>query len=350
MNEQDYLNHKNADQGRRDALRRIALLPLQALGLGIVGTTLSWASEDILTHCAAGITACEHLANGLHEDMTLAFATLSAYLPTLKAIVQDLLLHRKQAARLTGQAFFLKSLLSLHFEGPQQAALYAEQGINYSKESGSLPLQLILLRRIAWIYACDRQNEKAVEKMLEAQYLLEHASDPLPAFVQSYIYSGVADNQGRHGQMDEALLALRRAHETFSASSSNDLSLNSMMPYDLAHLLLADGLTHYHLGQYDEALASFAQVIDLETLTPKIPVPAERVRFEIINYQALASLKRPEKDMELSTKLWNAGLQGAKALHSEQHLNEALSAYDIMQALWPTEKRISDLRERLRRW
>ena len=123
-----------------------------------------------------------------------------------------------------------------------------------------------------------------------------------------------------------------------------------MMPYDLAHLLLADGLTHYHLGQYDEALASFAQVIDLETLTPKIPVPAERVRFEIINYQALASLKRPEKDMELSTKLWNAGLQGAKALHSEQRLNEALSAYDIMQALWPTEKRISDLRERLRRW
>jgi transcriptional regulator with XRE-family HTH domain/tetratricopeptide (TPR) repeat protein len=353
MNNQDYLNHTGVDLGRRDALRRLVLVPIQVMGLGVLGalgTTLTWAPEDILTHCAVGITACAHLAKGLHQDMTLASWALSAYLPVLKAIAKQSSLHRKEATRLAGQAFLWKTILGVHREGPKQAASYAEQGLIYSKESGDLPLQLAFLKHSAWVYACDRQNEKAAERALEGQYLLEHASASLPALVRSNVYIGVAKNQALNGRKDEALLALSQAHDTFAVASGEDMMISSLMDYDLAHHLLSDGLTHYRLRQYDEALDSFAKIIDPETLALKIPVLAERTRIEIINNQALASLKRANKDMELSIKLWIAGMQGAMALRSEQRFGEALSAYDMMEALWSGEKRIMELRDFTRHW
>jgi tetratricopeptide (TPR) repeat protein len=282
--------------------------------------------------------------------MTLASWALSIYLPALKTIAKESSLHRKEATRLAGQAFLLKTVLTVHREGPKQAASYAEQGLIYSKESGDLPLQLTLVRRLAWVYGLDRQNEKAAEKALEGQYLLEHTSASLPALVHSNVYSGVAKNQALHGRKDEALLALDQAHDTFVASPSEDMMISSLMAYDLAHLLMDDGLTHYHLREYDAALEAFAKVIDPETLALKVSGVAERVRIEIINHQALASLKRANKDMELSIKLWIVGMQGAMALRSEQRFGEALSAYDMMEALWSGERRIMELRDFTRHW
>src|SRR6266700_2943062 len=100
------------DLSRRDTLRRLAWLPVQALGLSTLGTiTIPSQLGDILTHCAAGIVACEHLSKGLHEDITLAITALSAYLPALKRIVKDDSTNRKEAARLAAQALLLKATL-----------------------------------------------------------------------------------------------------------------------------------------------------------------------------------------------------------------------------------------------
>jgi hypothetical protein len=54
--------------------------------------------------------------------------------------------------------------------------------------------------------------------------------------------------------------------------------------------------------------------------------------------------------MDLSLRLWKAGIQGAMNLRSEQRFGEALTAYDIMQALWPGDKRIKELRDFTRHW
>ncbi len=343
-------NHEPIDQARRDALRRLALVPLQALGLGFLGPIArAWTSEDILTHCAAGITACEYLAKGVHEDMALASYALSSYLPTLKAIVKQSSVHRKQAMQLVAQALNTLSTLITHREGPKSGAVYAEQGIMYSRESGDLLAQLSLLKEAAWVYACDKQSKKAAEKVLEARQLLEQASVPVPMLMQSCVYSTVAKNLSLHGQKDEALNALRQAHDTFSAASNDDKNF-SYMDADLPHLFMNSGYTYYHLGQHDQALAAFAQIVDTETLTRKIPGVAERIRIEVMNHQALALLKRPEKDMELTIKLWQAGIKGAIALRSEQRFSEALSAYQIMEALWPREKKILELSELTRHW
>ncbi len=99
MNEQSEQNHEGMDISRRDALRRIALLPIQALSLDALGTTPKWAPEDILPHCAAGITACEHLSKGQGEDMSIAYGVLTTYLTPLKEIVDQSSQHRQEASR-----------------------------------------------------------------------------------------------------------------------------------------------------------------------------------------------------------------------------------------------------------
>jgi hypothetical protein len=108
-------------------------------------------------------------------------------------------------------------------------------------------------------------------------------------------------------------------------------------------------MTYLNLGHYDTALNSFEQVIDPKTLKTKMSV-AERVRVEILNNQALASLKTKAKDQEQSVHIWKAAMQGAKALKSEQRYSEALRAYDIMEALWSDDKRIRELRELTQHW
>jgi hypothetical protein len=43
-------------------------------------------------------------------------------------------------------------------------------------------------------------------------------------------------------------------------------------------------------------------------------------------------------------------MQGAIVLRSEQRFNEAMTAYDIMEALWPEERRVRELRECIVHW
>lgn len=343
------------NMARRDALRRLALFPIRVLGLDVaLGTIPVRAPEEVLMHCAAGITACEHLAKGQHEDLTLAFHVLSTYLPSLKEIVDEATKHRKEAAQLVAQALSLKAMLSLHREGPKRAISSAKQAVIYSRESNNVPLQLAILRRLAWMYTCDKQEEKALETILQAQTLLQQQLQrgiPIPSITQSAIYSRAAQDQARNGRNKDALAVIHRAYDAFHIPKNETIATyNEYNDYDYYQLLMYDGQTHYHLGQYDKALEVFAQAVDPETLVARIPPSSKRVYIELINHQTLASLKSPAKDMELSIKLWTAGIKGAVALHSKQRLSEAVTAYDIMQALWSGDKRIKDLRNLIQHW
>src|SRR6266571_3120297 len=108
----DDMNSKQQgfDPVRRNTLRRLACLPVQALGLSALGAlAIPGQSGEILTHCAAGIVACSHLSRGQHEDLSLALSALTTYLPALIQVVKDDSSHRKEAARLTAQALLLKA-------------------------------------------------------------------------------------------------------------------------------------------------------------------------------------------------------------------------------------------------
>ncbi|GHO98134.1 hypothetical protein KSF_081820 [Reticulibacter mediterranei] len=295
--------------------------------------------------CAAGITACEQLGRGSAEDIAIAFSSLSAYLPTLMEIVKESSEHRKEAARQVAQCLFLKATLSMHKEGPKRAVIYMEQAAMYGKESRSIALQLGILKRLAWIYACDKQRRPALERVLEGQSMLKKTKVTVSPLVHCRLYTGVAEYQALNGHYDDALVALREAHKAY-AQGGNDDSID----FNFSGLMLETGMAHYHAGRYSEAFAAYSQIIDPETLLPKTDLSSERIRCEVINYETLASLKLPKKDIERSIKLWTTGMQSAIALRSEQRFNEAMTAYDIMEALWPGESRIVSLHQYVEHW
>ncbi len=66
-------------------------MPIELCGLSVHGGVLNNPTEEILTLCAVGITACKYLSKGQHEDITLASSVIAAYLPTLYTLVKSLL-------------------------------------------------------------------------------------------------------------------------------------------------------------------------------------------------------------------------------------------------------------------
>jgi len=248
----------------------------------------------------------------------------------------------------------IKATLSLHREGPKRAINYGKQAEIYSREGGDISLQLVILKRLAWMYACDKQGKQALDTVLKARSLLlklQKQGIAVHSLIQSSIYGGVAKYQARNGLDEDALIAIHDAKDAFfTPMSSGDDAAGTVDDFNYSTLILEDGLTYYYLEQYEKALEVFAQAIDLTTLHPKVPASSVRVRIEIINNETLASLKSPKKDMELSIRLWKAGMQGAIALRSEQRFGEALTSYDIMQALWPGDKQIKELRDLTRHW
>ncbi len=353
MDEQPKQNPKDTDINRRAALHRLALFPIKSWGLDTLNAAPKWAAEDLLPHCAAGITACDYLSKGQREDMNLAYEVLTTYLNPLKDIVDQSSQHRQEAAELVAQALLIKATLSVHRDGPKRATSYGKQAMIYSKESGNIPLRLASLGGLAWMYSCDKQERQALETVLQAQALLQKQQKkglPIPTSIQSSIFGEAAKYQACNGLDEDALIAIHEAKDAFFASDQPNDDTPAFVDANYSNLILDDGLTYYYLEQHEKALEVFAQAIDPKTLTPKVPIASLRTHVEIINNQTLASLKSPKKHMELSIKLWKAGIQGAIDLRSEQRFGEALTAYAIMQALWPGDKRIKELRDLTRHW
>jgi hypothetical protein len=73
-------------------------------------------------------------------------------------------------------------------------------------------------------------------------------------------------------------------------------------------------------------------------------------RVETYNILALSSLKGKDRDMEKVLHFWTVGIEGAKALQNQQRFNEALTTYELMEAVWPGEKRVASLQDHLIHW
>lgn len=348
MNEHTYSNHSHIDMGRRDALRRIALFPLQALGFGALGKVAIWNRGDILTHCAAGITACDHLSQGNHEDIALAFSTLSAYLPTLELITKESALYRQEAAELVAQSYLIKHVLALHMDGFGAATRYGKRAVTYAKESGNVSLQVIALRRLSWAYLEDKLPQQALQASEEARYLIEQNTTRVPPRLRSSIYGTLAVLQAKNGIDPTATLPL--AQEAFFATpvESSDAVLSNM-DYSYAQLIRNEGLAFTHRGLFGKALQTYAKAIDPEHYGPKVAMSVT-VYTGLIHYQTMAELKNPTREMNHVIDLWKVDLRGAIDSHNEQRFVEACTAYEIMEGIWPGNTRVMELRGLLEHW
>jgi tetratricopeptide (TPR) repeat protein len=349
MLEESAMNERTEDArfSRRDALCRLALLPLLTLKLTPLQAVVKHPTEDILTQCAASIAACWELSKSSEgADLRLAFQGVSAFIPTLKAIVKESPRYQQEAAALVTQCCLLQTVLGWHLEGLTRAAIYARDAIRYAKQAEDIPLLLSALNKMTWLHYYSNRSKQAQTTIEQALPFLKTSKTPLPSLRVAGTYSTMAVMQARNGQ--KASASLRQATEAFFGQQRDDLNY-VYIDFTEGNLILNDGLAHYQQGDYEQAIDSLSQLIDPETLAMKKALP-ERTSVEGLTMMTLASLKSEQRDQERIVFFWQAAIEGARTLQSEQRFQEALLAYELMQTLWPGEKRVAALRDLTIHW
>jgi len=236
-------------------------------------------------------------------------------------------------------------VLGWHLEGLRNAAIYAQDAVTYAKEAGDSVLLLCAFRKVAWLHYYNNCSKQAYNTMNQSLSVLKEAKEPLPPCLVGGTYSSLAVMQARNGQ--RATVPLRQAAEAFFSGQEEQHFV--YMDFTQGNLILNDSMAHYQQGEYDKVLDSLGQIFDPETLKLRIALP-ERTSIEGLNIMTMALLKGSEKDMERTLHCWQAAIQGAHTLQSEQRLSEALVSYEVMQSVWPGEKRITGLRDLAVHW
>ena len=334
--------HPEHEVNRRDALRFLASLPVEACGLSALQPVLKYENTEILLQCAAGIAACWSLKRG--RDLIFASDMIAKYVPTLKEIARLATgTQRKDAAELLAQCFLLQAPLARHLKGKAAALRYAQQAETYSNMAKDRSLEVLALRTQATEYTYADQWKPALQVAQQAKFLMETKQDtrpPVSPLIQSGVFAILATCHGYFGQKQEALSSLRKAHAMFFAESDSPEPV--WVEHHQGTLVLIDGETHYQLGMYKEAMDSFAQVDGLV-------YTSELCRIEGLISQAKVEVNRDDqpRDMELCVDRWTRGIEGATLLKSKQRHNEAATAYTAMRAVWSNEPRVKNLRDYL---
>ncbi len=334
---------RDKSMSRRDALRLLAAMPIEICGLSAVNVVIKRPIEEILTQCAAGITACWELRKG--KDLAFVFDAVAKYLPTLKEIARVApTTQSKAAADLLAQCFLLKTTLSWNITTPADGIRYAQQAETYSKLVEQPLLQVMAFRMQAAALCYTNQWEQALQTAQQAKYVLDTTPKELiPPIAHSYVYAGLANYQAYYGQKQEALTSLKKAHATFFERPPTE-KVPLWIDHSIGNLLLNDGLAHAHLGLYRAAIDSFEQIQADHANDMTIPLAC---RIEALIEQTTVEVSRDDqpRDMEKCIALWTQGIESAKALQSNKYFGDALMAYAAMRAVWPGEIRIKQLRE-----
>ncbi|MBV9707567.1 MAG: helix-turn-helix transcriptional regulator [Chloroflexi bacterium] len=348
---QEETSMENDIISRREALHRLALLPFATLRLSALGASFNRPIEEILTQCAAGIAACWQLSNSAEgSDLGFAFASVSGYLPTLKAIVKDSSRYRTTAASLVGQCALLQTMLGWHLQGLKEAEYYAQEAVTYSKEAQNAALWVSALDYAAWVYYYAKRSPQALHTVEQAIPLLKQKphADPLPLRLCGDVYGTLAVMQVKNGQ--EATTAMGLATEAFFALPIGGPHLASLdFTSSVSEFVTKEGTVHCCQGRPDRAVNALSQLIDAKTLVANTPMPG-RAHIQVLHDIARALLKSETRDMERVIHYWKAALEGAMKLRSERHFSEVLVTYEIMESVWPTDKRVKELRDLIKHW
>jgi transcriptional regulator with XRE-family HTH domain/tetratricopeptide (TPR) repeat protein len=351
-------NNKNYQISRREALWGLATLPAFSLGLHMPGKRVPTARYgQAIAECAASLEACWELSrSGEASERTTAFECAVMYLPVLTTIAQHSSKYRQQALDLATSYTLSKAYVARHNMNLTAAIEYGKEAVALSQESGNVWLQVSAYLALADSYFYDKKyafalaSAQAGEACLLRYQQLSHM-ELLPPGMEGRTYATLALMQARNGQ--SADLALGRALEVDLseenkarfASQIADLSTRFMQ----SGRFITAGEAYYYQGDQKRALEVLGQRVNSETLAPKI-AQTELGRIETINIMTLASLRAGDRDMEKIRYLWVAGIEGAKALQSEQRFNEALANYELMEIVWPNEQRIAELRGSMTHW
>lgn len=342
-------NNKNYQITRREALALLATLPMVTFNLSIPGRTLQPAQYgEALAHCAASLEACWEMSKSSDPgDITLAFQSASVYVPILEAIASNASRSREEALDLAARYALVKTFLGWQCAGPAVTIAYATEAVARSKETGDISLRLSAYSKLAWAYFHDKKYKQAHLVAQEAEALLQNYvqaahAEPLHPCIRGGVYSTLALMQATCRQSPERALG-----QAIEADPGNENY--AFMDFKRSNLFLEVGWTYCYQGNQEKSMEWLAKRVDAETLSCKIP-QSELGRVATINTMALSSLKAKDRDMEKTIYLWRAGIEGAKALKSEQRFADAMATYELMEIAWPDEPRIAELHDHIIYW
>jgi hypothetical protein len=315
---------------RRQALGAIAQAPISLYGLTVMGATRPVAAEEVLPLCAAGLIACRELIN--EGDVASVKPVLSVYLPALISFVQQPA-HSQRAARLAAQGYLLAFSVAEHMGKIDKMEQFCKQACLYAQQAQDVNLEVVALIRLAVTYDYAHRPRKALETY---QVALQYIGQLTP-LLGGRLYAGLAGKSANCAERQDALRYLVLAHETFPDHSEED----PYAPYEGGRhkLVLWKGLTHKHLGQYEEAWQTFVQVGALQ------PSPGllERRRMEFLTYAAEAAVGL--RDLERCLLYLEAAGKGSLHLGHEQRYAEACEVYKLARTVWPQEAKVVRLQD-----
>jgi hypothetical protein len=266
----------------------------------------------------------------------------------LEHISQDSTQQQKEALHLATQYALLKTIFSRHCTGTAETAQYAQKAISLSKEVGDLPLQLSALSKLAWTHLYEANDRQALVVAQEAHTLMEGSQqrsigEPLPDSIRGGIYSTLALAQARNGlPYDRAL--------TMGMERDPGMEVHAYLDFTRATMFLQAGWIYCSQDNYAQTMQMLEQRVDPATFAPRMPGVTEVGRVETMNLMALASLRAEKRDMERTIHFWQAGVSGAKALHSDVLFRLASTTYEHLAVVWPGEARVRALRDHLVSW
>lgn len=306
--------------------------------------------EEILSQCAIGITTCDTLSdNGEHDEIVLATHIVETYLPILQTILNSSSSYHLQAATLISKIFQVKQGTAYHLESTRQSLAYAEEAVRYARISDDTTELVTALHELASIHewplpslSVYKSRKKALTFIEEATYLQEKQRDIVPSQIQSWISIGRAKLQALNGLKQEAYTSIGEAQITF-ASNANDLP---GLYFNQVNLIRQESITYSYLNEQERAIETFLKLIDENDpqFAPKLPMHV-RTHLSLLSEVVISSLKRPtaKKDRDFTIRLWKAELQKAQRMQSVTYIQEAHTAYQIMECVWPDDPEIRDL-------
>jgi tetratricopeptide (TPR) repeat protein len=349
---------KDVEQVQRKTLSLVAMNPLTSHA----NANISRIPEVALNQYAAGITACDYLRSGSREERKLASAMITNYLPVLQTVVSEMPDYRKDAAGLLSETWEVKSKMSFHLQGVEQAIRDGEEAVKSARDSGNQTMLAMRLRRLFALYEYGivddtERRQQAASVVEEARSLVERKKGPaVPAFIKSWVYTGSSKYEALCRMKDEMLLSLRKAEETFAASlddKESRIPRNISYSYSHAHLYRHKAISYAYLGEQDQAFEIFKEkLINIDdAFVSRLPMISSN-RLGILSEFTFTTLYLPKalKDKELSVKLWKTHLEETKAWRSESNFKEARIAYLVMKGIWSGESDVEELGDLLVHW
>lgn len=319
----NYLQKKHAhdleDTRRLQALCAVATIPLSDHLEHLDSYVLPAAPEEILLHCAAGITACWHMG----QDLILIRKFISGYLVLLSEVFSQANHCQTAAAELIAQAYLFRSLLASQLEGRHAGINYYLKALKFG-EIANIPAQ----SSIPGIYPGSlhrygKQPEQILKRFSEAVWLLKPTPPPSD-FLLIYDYMQEAVSQAYSLFLDEADLETSEKQDV----SSKQRDLRTVpSPIDYASIALNhwERMTQHRLKEYARALDDFTKQLE-----PICDAP-EPYRLGFLPNRALAALRL--HDMDQAVTCLRAAIPQIMSFGNEQELVQAREAYHLMQFL-----------------